>query len=167
MAMPGIIADCRRAVQQTSLTRMAQPQVLTAIPLNLKMRGAGLSPRAENKMKKKLLWVFAAVVPWLMMTVSPAGAQVGLAPLAPEVEEARKPAGIPVRDAVPGSIEDRLHALGEETLLVDLARSSYLRPRAIYEMGTYPFQPRRHFNGIIFMETSERMQPTAWAPCRP
>ena len=70
-----------------------------------------------------------------------------------------------VREAVPGSIEDRLHALGEDALLVDLARSSYLRPR-IYEMGTFPFQPRLHFNGIIFLETSERMQPTASAPCR-
>jgi erythromycin esterase-like protein len=71
-----------------------------------------------------------------------------------------------VREAVPGSIEDRLHALGEDALLVDLARSTYLRPR-VYEMGTFPFQPRRHFNGIIFLETSERMQPTAWPPCRP
>jgi hypothetical protein len=70
-----------------------------------------------------------------------------------------------VREAVSGSIEDRLHALGEDALLVDLARSSYLRPR-IYEMGTFPFQPRRHFNGIVFLETSERMQPTASAPCR-
>jgi erythromycin esterase-like protein len=72
-----------------------------------------------------------------------------------------------VREAVPGSVEDRLHALGEDALLVDLARSSYLRPRAIYEMGTYPFQPRRHFNGILFLETSERMRPIAWEPCRP
>lgn len=71
-----------------------------------------------------------------------------------------------VRDAVPGSIEDRLHAIGEDTLLVDLARSSYLRPR-VYEMGTFPFQPRKHFSGIIFLESSERMQPTAWSPCRP
>lgn len=71
-----------------------------------------------------------------------------------------------VREAVPGSIEDRLHALGEDALLVDLARSSYLRPRRIYEMGTFPFKPRQHFNGILFLETSERMQPTAWAPCR-
>ena len=72
-----------------------------------------------------------------------------------------------VREAVPGSIEDRLHALGEDALLVDLARSSYLRPRATYEMGTFPFQPRRHFSGILFLENSDRMQPTAWAPCRP
>jgi erythromycin esterase-like protein len=75
--------------------------------------------------------------------------------------------GCQVREAVPGSIEDRLHALGEEALLVDLARSSYLRPQRIYEMGTFPFRPRQHFSGIIFLETSERMQPTAWAPCRP
>src|SRR5215203_1970298 len=71
-----------------------------------------------------------------------------------------------VREAVPGSVEDRLHALGEDALLVDLARSSYLRPR-IYNIGIFPFVPRRHFNGVVFLETSERMQPTAWAPCRP
>ncbi len=71
-----------------------------------------------------------------------------------------------VREAGPGSVEDRLHALGEDTLLVDLARSSYLRPR-VYEMGIFHFLPRQHFNGIVFLETSERMQPTAWPPCRP
>ncbi len=72
-----------------------------------------------------------------------------------------------VRDAAPGSIEDRLHALGEDALLVDLSRSNYLRPRALYEMGTVPVQPRRHFNGILYLETSERMHPTAWPACRP
>ena len=72
-----------------------------------------------------------------------------------------------VRDAVPGSIEDRLHALGEEALLVDLSRSSYLKPRKTYEMGTFPFKPRQHFNGILFLETSERMTPTSWRPCQP
>ena len=64
------------------------------------------------------------------------------------------------------AISPHLAALGEDALLVDLARSSYLRPR-VYEMGTFPFQPRRHFSGILFLENSERMQPTAWSPCRP
>jgi erythromycin esterase len=72
----------------------------------------------------------------------------------------------PVEAAVPGSVEERLHALGEDFLLVDLARSNYLKPR-VQEMGTFPFLPRRHFNGIVFMETSEYMQPTDWPPCRP
>ncbi|HKI06233.1 MAG TPA: erythromycin esterase family protein [Thermoanaerobaculia bacterium] len=71
-----------------------------------------------------------------------------------------------VSEAGPGTVEDRLHALGEDALLVDLARSSYLRPR-LYEMSVFRFVPRKHFNGIVFLETSERMQPTAWAPCRP
>jgi erythromycin esterase-like protein len=72
-----------------------------------------------------------------------------------------------VIDAVPGSVEHRLHALGEDYLLVDLARSSYLRP-GIYKIGgVFPYQPRRQFNGILFLETSEGMQPTAWEPCRP
>jgi erythromycin esterase-like protein len=71
-----------------------------------------------------------------------------------------------VRESVPGSIEDRLHDLGEDALLVDLAKSSYLEPR-IYEMGTFPFLPRQHFNGIVFLETSERMQALAWPPCQP
>jgi erythromycin esterase-like protein len=72
-----------------------------------------------------------------------------------------------VREAVPGSIEDRLHKIGEDALLVDLARSKVLKPRAIYEMGTFPFQPRKHFNGILFLENSDRMVPTAWPPCKP
>ena len=70
-----------------------------------------------------------------------------------------------VRDAVPGSIEERLAALGEDALLVDLAKSNYLQPR-VYEMGTFPFRPRKHFNGILFLESSERMQSTGWAPCQ-
>jgi erythromycin esterase-like protein len=70
-----------------------------------------------------------------------------------------------VREAEPGSVEDRLHALGEDHLLVDLARSSYLRPR-VYKMGgAFSYQPRRQFNGIIFLETAESMRPIAWAPC--
>jgi hypothetical protein len=70
------------------------------------------------------------------------------------------------REAAPGSVEDRLHALGEDALLVDLARSSYLRPR-VYPMGVFSYKPREHFNGIIFLETSERMQPTSFPQCRP
>jgi hypothetical protein len=72
-----------------------------------------------------------------------------------------------VREAVPGSVEDRLHALGEDALLVDLARSSYLKPRVYQIGGVFTYKPRQHFNGIIFLETAERMQPTAWPPCRP
>ena len=71
-----------------------------------------------------------------------------------------------VREGVPGSVEDRLHALGEDTLLVDLARSSYLKPR-VYPIGVFSYKPRQHFNGIIFLETAERMTPTAFPPCRP
>jgi erythromycin esterase-like protein len=71
-----------------------------------------------------------------------------------------------VSPALPGSVEDRLHALGEDALLVDLARSSYLQP-GVYQIGIFPFQPHRNFNGILFFETSERMQPLAWEPCRP
>ena len=69
-----------------------------------------------------------------------------------------------VEDAVPGSVAERLHALGEDFLLVDLARSNYLRPR-VQEMGTFPFLPRRHFNGILYQETSEYMHPTDWTAC--
>jgi erythromycin esterase-like protein len=72
-----------------------------------------------------------------------------------------------VRNAVPGSIEDRLHKIGEDALLVDLSRSNVLKPRRVYEMGTFPFQPRKHFSGILFLENSDRMVPTAWTPCKP
>lgn len=70
-----------------------------------------------------------------------------------------------VREAEPGSVEHRLHDLGEEYLLVDLARNSYVRPR-VQKMGSlFSYQPRRQFNGIIFLETAERMQPIFWEPC--
>lgn len=73
-----------------------------------------------------------------------------------------------VRDAAPGSIEERLAALGEDALLVDLAKSNFLQlqPRRVYEMGNFPFRPRQHFNGILFLETSERMVPTSWPACQ-
>ena len=45
-------------------------------------------------MKRKLRWIFAAVVPCLMMAASPAGAQ-GLG-VKPEAEAARGVPGIPV-----------------------------------------------------------------------
>lgn len=70
----------------------------------------------------------------------------------------------PVQNGVPGSVEERLQALGEDFLLVDLGRSNYLKPR-VQEMALFPFLPRKHFNGIVFQETSEFMHPTDWTPC--
>lgn len=66
---------------------------------------------------------------------------------------------------VPGSVEERLHAYGEEALLMDFSKSNALRRRGVYEMGTLLFRPRMDFNGILFLESSERMIPLLWEPC--
>ena len=71
-----------------------------------------------------------------------------------------------VQDAVSGSAAERLHALGEDFLLVDLARSNYIKPR-VQDMAFFHFLPRQHFSGIVYQETSEYMTPTDWKPCRP
>jgi erythromycin esterase-like protein len=66
---------------------------------------------------------------------------------------------------VPGSVEERLHDLGEDALLMDFSKSNRLRRRGVYEMGSLRFRPRLDFNGILFLEKSERMMPLLWNPC--
>lgn len=66
---------------------------------------------------------------------------------------------------LPGSVEARLHALGEDALLVDLSRSSFLRT-GLYSMGLDRLRPRKDYNGLIHLERSEQMHPLAWEPCR-
>jgi erythromycin esterase len=67
------------------------------------------------------------------------------------------------------SVEERLYALGEETLLVDLAfpgtRSPYLR-RGLYPVGSETLEPHRNFTGMIYLERSDGMHSYEWAPCR-
>ncbi|HWM95413.1 MAG TPA: erythromycin esterase family protein [Thermoanaerobaculia bacterium] len=67
-------------------------------------------------------------------------------------------------DRTPGSVEDRLHKIGEEIALIDLARSSILK-RGTYTMGIYRFRPHKDFTGIFFHEHSGKMDPVGRPPC--
>jgi erythromycin esterase-like protein len=62
------------------------------------------------------------------------------------------------------SIEEQLFRLGEDYLLVDMARDTYLR-RIVYTMPMFRFRPHRDFDGLFYLERSERMHPFRWAPC--
>jgi erythromycin esterase len=66
---------------------------------------------------------------------------------------------------LPGSVESRLHALGEDALLMDLSRSPFLRS-GLYPMGIDRLRPRKDYNGLIYLERSDRMHPLVWEPCR-
>ena len=67
-------------------------------------------------------------------------------------------------ERTPGSVEDRLQKIGEEFLLMDMARSNYLK-RGTYPLGIFRFQPRKNFTGIFFLEHSERMTAVGRPPC--
>lgn len=66
------------------------------------------------------------------------------------------------------TVEERLYALGEQTLLVDLAfpgtRTPYL-PRGLYNMAIGLMEPHRHYNGILYLEHSPKMHPLRWPSC--
>lgn len=75
----------------------------------------------------------------------------------------------PVDSLLDGSVEQALHDLGQQALLVDLdfpgTANPYLPPGE-YLFGSRAMDPRAHFDGIFYLEDSPRMTPTAWAPCR-
>ena len=70
-----------------------------------------------------------------------------------------------VREGLYPINRSRAHDLGEDALLVDLAKSSYLRP------ASTKWAPSRSCRASIstgrLLETSERMQALAWPPCQP
>ena len=72
-------------------------------------------------------------------------------------------------DRVPGSVDERLNALGPDTLLVDFAfpgtRRPYL-PKGLLHIGSEEFDLKRHFNGMFWMRHSDKMTPTLWEPCQ-
>jgi len=74
---------------------------------------------------------------------------------------------ISVRTA--GSVEEPLHQLGEAALLVDLrfpgTDSPYL-PRGNYYLGSRLLAPHDLYTGILYLESSPKMTPTAWRSCR-
>jgi erythromycin esterase-like protein len=67
------------------------------------------------------------------------------------------------------TVEEKLYALGEQTLLVDLAfpgtRTPFL-PRALYNMAIGMMEPHRHYNGILYLEHSPKMHPLRWGQCQ-
>jgi len=67
------------------------------------------------------------------------------------------------------TVEERLHELGEDALLVDLAfpgtRNPFL-PRGWYNMGVDQVDPHRQYNGVLYMERSPKMHPLQWGSCR-
>ncbi|HEV2843859.1 MAG TPA: erythromycin esterase family protein, partial [Thermoanaerobaculia bacterium] len=69
----------------------------------------------------------------------------------------------PIPLATP-SIEEQLHRLGEEYLLVDMKRDTYLK-RRVYNMLMFRFNPHKDFNSVFFLEHAAKMTPTWWAPC--
>lgn len=65
-----------------------------------------------------------------------------------------------------GSVEDRLHKLGADFLLVDFKRSSYLKRNATYWMGSDRVKARKDYDGLFFLDYAAMMDPLLWESCR-
>ncbi len=65
-----------------------------------------------------------------------------------------------------GSVEDRLHKLGEDFLLVDFKRSSYLKRTATYWMGVDRVKARTDYDGLFYMDFAAMMNPLLWEACQ-
>lgn len=69
----------------------------------------------------------------------------------------------------PDSVEQILHDVGEETLLVDLrfpdAEDPLLVPGRIYELNRQRMVPAQAFDGLVFLDRSRKMAPLAWPSC--
>jgi len=67
------------------------------------------------------------------------------------------------------SVEELLHALGEPTLLVDLAfpgtTDPYIPSRRI-GLGYYLVIPQQLYSGVLYLEVSPKMTPLAWPSCQ-
>lgn len=67
------------------------------------------------------------------------------------------------------SVEQRLHDLGVETLLVDLdfpgGRPPLLIPGRQYRLGDIPLVPRQQFDGLFYLEVSPQMNPLELSEC--
>lgn len=64
-----------------------------------------------------------------------------------------------------GSVEDRLHKLGEDFLLVDLKVNSYLKRNATYWMGADRVKVRKDYDGLFYMDHAAMMDPVLWDSC--
>lgn len=70
---------------------------------------------------------------------------------------------------LPDSVEELLHALGEPTLLVDLAfpgtQDPYIPPGR-RGLGYYVVDPPQLYNGVLYLDVSPKMTPLAWPSCQ-
>ena len=74
------------------------------------------------------------------------------------------PADPPFKD----SVEELLHALGEPTLLVDLAfpgTQDPFIPPGVRWLGYNLVDPPQLYNGVLYLEISPKMTPLAWPSC--
>ena len=62
------------------------------------------------------------------------------------------------------TIEERLHQLGEDALLVDLAIPGAF-PRGWHNMGIERVEPHRQYNGMFHLARSPKMEPLQWPAC--
>jgi erythromycin esterase-like protein len=73
-------------------------------------------------------------------------------------------------DPLADSLERVLRDTGEVALLLDLdfpgAAEPLLTPGATYTVGGRPMVPREHFNGLLYLESSPKMNPTLWPSCQ-
>jgi erythromycin esterase len=67
----------------------------------------------------------------------------------------------------PGDVEDRLRALGQEDLFVDLSQP-FFTPGMSYGFAVWEtLVPARQFQGLIYLQHSPKMAPLDWPPCTP
>ena len=71
-----------------------------------------------------------------------------------------------------GSVEELLSRLGEAYLLVDLSFPGgdppYLAPGRRFNLNWgWSVVPKQRYNGLVYLESAEKMRPLAWRSCRP
>jgi len=77
---------------------------------------------------------------------------------------------MPTTDFAADAVEVLLHELGERFLLVDLdfrgSDRPFLEPGREYQLGRiHRMVPGDNFDGLFFLNHSQRMKPLGWDPC--
>ncbi|HEX7182955.1 MAG TPA: erythromycin esterase family protein [Thermoanaerobaculia bacterium] len=76
----------------------------------------------------------------------------------------------PTATAAAGSVEDLLHGLGHDYLLVDLSfprvQEPFFIPGRTYRLNGTFMVPRQQFDGVIYLDHSRKMDPLTWPSCR-
>ncbi len=75
----------------------------------------------------------------------------------------------PANPPFPNSVEALLYALGEPTLLVDLAfpgtQDPYIPP-GLHRLGNLVMDPPQLYDGVLYLDVSPKMTPLAWPSCQ-